>query len=538
MKAPFRVLYSNDTTNLCTCRSPFQPAPNWVRDEGSSEWVYRELNFSRETLEAGLDETAGCGVEVHLLQPGVGWVPWWRSRVYPFSEHVRFMKERTGMDPSANAYAAYMAAGGDMVDVFVRRCRRNGQVPFISFRLNDSHGHEFVAMAPKDIQSWAWHVFCPIHANHPEWRIGKDLSDWNGRVLNWAIPEVRRFKFAFIEELCEQYDIEGFELDFMRHHRFFDERLTSAAERREIMTGFVRDVRQLLDRTARTGQKRWLCVRVPACLELHDDLGIDLRAFAAAGVEMVNLSHSYFTRQSGDLEAIRALVPDLSLYLEMCHCTAIARPRTRFGYDSFLFRRTTPWQFWTTAHQAYARGADGLSTFNFVYYREHGPGPRGPFHEPPFAMHRHLGDPDWLGQQPQHYVIGSTWLNWGPPERRIESPEGPWRKVQPGAAARFELDLAPPSGGWRHGGRFRIQAPVSFDVTEWHATFNGQRLQPTDDRSEPYGMDYPNLLGSNEQLRAWVVPTRVLRSGLNTVAVTLAAGDVPMEICFADLAVE
>ncbi len=536
MKAPFRVLFSNDTTNLCTCRSPFQPQPNWVREPASGKWVYRELNFDRGTLEAGLDETAGMGIDVHLLQPGVGWVPWWQSRVYPFADHVRFMKERTGMDPTANAYAAYMAAGGDMVEVFVQRCRRNGQTPFISFRLNDSHGHEFVSMAPKDIQSWAWHVFSPIHVNHPEWRIGSDLNDWNGRVLNWAVPAVRRHKFAFIEELCEQYDIDGFELDFMRHNRFFDEAKTPAAERGEIMNGFVRDVRALLDRTARPGRKRWLCVRVPAVLKAHDDLGIHLPAFAKAGVEMVNLSHSYFTNQYGDVAEARALVPDLALYVEMCHCTAIARNRSEHGYDSFFFRRTTPRQFWTTAHQAYARGADGLSTFNFVYYREHGPGPRGPFAEPPFAMHRRLGDRAWLAQQPQHYIMGATWLNWTPPERRIEG-SSPYRKVAPGETTHFEFILAPPNAGWQHGGRFRIQSPQSFDVSDWRATFNGVDLEPTDQRAEPYETPYPNLLGSNEELRAWKLPAAALREGVNTASVTYVGGTLPIEICFADAAV-
>jgi hypothetical protein len=537
VKAPFKVLFSNDTTNLCTCRSPFQPQPNWVRDPATDGWVYRELNFSRETLEAGVDETAGMGIDVHLLQPGVGWVPWWKSRVYPFAEHVRFMKERTGMDPAANAYAAYMAAGGDMVEVFVRRCRRHGQTPFVSFRLNDSHGHEFTAMDPKDIQSWAWHVFSPIHVNHPEWRIGQDINDWNGRVLNWAIPEVRRFKFAFIEELCEQYDLDGFELDFMRHNRFFDETKTPLAERCEIMNDFVHEVRRLLDRTARPGCRRWLCVRVPAVLRAHDDLGVDLPAFVKAGVDMVNLSHSYFTNQYGDLAEIRALVPDVALYVEMCHCTAIARNRAKLGYDSFFFRRTTPRQFWTTAHQAYARGADGLSTFNFVYYREHGPGPRGPFHEPPFAMHQRLGDPAWLARQPQHYIMGSTWLSWDRPARRIEG-NGPHRKLEPGGTSHFEFILAPPDGGWRLGGRFRIQSPGSFDVTEWKATLNGQELVATYDRSEPSDAPYPSLLGNNEELRAWQVPPALLREGVNTVAVTYAAGDFPVEICFADLAVE
>ncbi len=62
-------------------------------------------------LEVGL--AAGVGIDAHLLQPGVGWAPWWKSQAYPFETHIRFMKERTGMDPSANSFAQYMASGSD-----------------------------------------------------------------------------------------------------------------------------------------------------------------------------------------------------------------------------------------------------------------------------------------------------------------------------------------------------------------------------------------------------------------------------------------
>jgi len=102
-------------------------------------------------------------LETNVVQPGMGWVPWWKIRHYPYAEHIRFMKEQTGMEPLADPFAAYMAAGGDMVEVFARRCRRHGMAPFVSFRLND----------------------------------------WNNRVLNWAIPEVVAHKLAFIEEIIE-----------------------------------------------------------------------------------------------------------------------------------------------------------------------------------------------------------------------------------------------------------------------------------------------------------------------------------------------
>ena len=128
--APYRVLFSNDTTNIEQCTSPYSPGV----------WRHRGpvKPFDRRTLEGSVDETAGTGIDAHMLQPGVGWVPWWKSRHYPFQEHVRFMKERYGKEPAMSGFAQFMADGGDIVQVFIDRCRATGLAPIISFRLNDS----------------------------------------------------------------------------------------------------------------------------------------------------------------------------------------------------------------------------------------------------------------------------------------------------------------------------------------------------------------------------------------------------------------
>jgi hypothetical protein len=547
-KAPYRVLYSNDTSNILTCQSPFNPRPGAQPDPETGKRTYRPSPFTAEMLEASVDETAGVGINAHLLQPGLGWVAWWKSAAYPFEEHIRFMKARTGMDPAADPLAAYTAAGGDMVDVFVSRCRRRGLAPFVSLRLNDSHGHEFVGMSRADIPGWAWQALSPTHVEHPEWRLSADLDDWGGRVLNWAIPEVRAHKFAFIRELIEGYDLDGLELDFMRHCKFFRQEETTREERRAIMSSFVCEVRAVLERReARDGRHRWLCVRIPAILSTHDALGIDVGAFAEAGAEMFNLSHYFFTAQFGDHAAIRKLAPQAAMYLEMCHTTRagpdvrddMPPPKWRSGYDLFTYRRTTPTQFYTTAHLAYARGLDGVSTFNFVYYRPHGIAARGPFNEPPFEIHRGCADPAFVARQPQHYFLAPTW-NDPPALRPLNDPAQPWeaRPIAPGETATFTLDLAPPQEGWRQGGRLRIQADADLGNSRWTARFNGADLAETADRAEPYSNPYPPLLGTPAQHRSWTVPASLLKDGINAIEIAMTAGDAPIKLVFLDLAVQ
>ena len=52
----------------------------------------------------------------------------------------------------------------------------------------------------------------------------------------------------------------------MRFPKFFDVKETPREQRVAIMREFIGQVRCILDSTAPAGQRRWLCVRVPAFL--------------------------------------------------------------------------------------------------------------------------------------------------------------------------------------------------------------------------------------------------------------------------------
>jgi len=215
----------------------------------------------------------------------------------------------------------------------------------------------------------------------------------------------------------------------------------------------------------------------------------------------------------------------------MTHTTHVGPVVTKGGYDNFSFRRTTDLQFYTAAHLAYARGLDGVSAFNFVYYREHGGKERGPFNEPPFHVFKHLGDPAWLAEQPQHYVLGAVWNE--PPVSNRPLP----KVVTAGASANFSLDMAPPSGDWKKEGRLRIQAEAPLGDSVWMATFNGEALAETGDRSEPYETPYTPMLGSPEQHRAWRVPAAIVKDGMNAIEVRMEAGE-EAKLVFLDIAIQ
>lgn len=507
MKAPFRTIYSNDLTNVLTCVSPYHKA----------EGPYRQ-----EMLDATVDETAGRA-DVHMLEPALGWVPVWRSEIYPASEHYTWLRETYDADP--DSIGDYLLSGGDMVADFIARCRHHSLVPFISFRLNDQHGKNFVDSERLDTSArWGTPLcFGRFYKEHPEYRLGPDLSDSNQRVHNWAIREAREFKFRLIEELCENYDFEGLQLDFMRHPSFFRLNETTVEERVAIMTEFVTRVRMVLDRTAKADEHRWLAVRIPCLLRLHPALGLDVESLERAGVEIFNLSAYYFTIQHTEVAAIREKIPDSTVYFEMTHCLARGDAIGKGG-DNTTNRRVSDEQFYTSAHLAYAGKVDGISLFNFVYYREHGVPGRGPFHEPPFHVVNRLGDPPWLARQRQHYFLAKSW-------------ESPLPAIaNPGRPLVFNLDMAPPADGWQGNGRLRMQTTYYAPGDLWSACLNGEALEESEDVSQPYRNPYPHLLGDPEQWQAWVVPAHLLRRGKNEVRITLLSGE-PDSIIYLDLVI-
>jgi hypothetical protein len=82
----------------------------------------------------------------------------------------------------------------------------------------------------------------------------------------------------------------------------------------------------------------------------------------------------------------------------------------------------------------------------------------------------------------------------------------------------------------------RIQADKSLGGDEWTATFNGDAIPASADVSEPFAVPYPSMIAKPEELRAWTIPTKLLREGKNSLEVTQNAGG-PASVLFVDLAV-
>ena len=181
--------------------------------------------------------------------------------------------------------------GIDQFERWLARCRHHDVEGWLTMRMNDCHGLGEYAFripgAPAWTQEWpsTW------------WRDRPDLRrapyryerSWEG-AFDYGQAEVREHHLKLIEELLERYDMFGLELDWMRWGMLF--KPGHEREGRELLTGFVRDVRRLADKAAvRLGHPVQLAHRIPACPESALTLGFDAITWAKEGLaDMLTLS--------------------------------------------------------------------------------------------------------------------------------------------------------------------------------------------------------------------------------------------------------
>ena len=159
---------------------------------------------------------------------------------------------------------------------WIARARQVGISPWISSRMNDLHS---VDDPDNYLHSTFWR-------EHPEFRRVPDRNrpeTWTDRALDFARPEVRANHMALLRELCERYDFDGLELDWMRFGYHF--RVGGEAEGRAILTDWTTDVRALLDEhEAKRGHRIKLGARVPARPVTSWALGMDAVTWARRGL--------------------------------------------------------------------------------------------------------------------------------------------------------------------------------------------------------------------------------------------------------------
>ena len=196
---------------------------------------------------------------------------------------------------------ALVDAGTCPLKIVVDFAHEHGMEAFASVRMNDVHdsfveGHlsrwkldhrEFL-VSTRGLQTAIAEPAFP----------GSRVANLYSTALDFTHQVVRDRKFEIIEEVCLRYDLDGVELDFIRHPVLFKSLFEGGAitpEQVSLMTSFIRRVRGRMDEIGEErGRPLLLAVRSPDDLELSLGIGLDLEGWMREGlVDMLILGGGY-----------------------------------------------------------------------------------------------------------------------------------------------------------------------------------------------------------------------------------------------------
>ncbi len=340
-------------------------------------------DMTREGLERLVDFYAAPGtVKGILFCTNV------QRALYDSNVWERF-RDINGDDPLITNLRLLSERGIDHFSVWLDRCRHHGIEGWLTMRMNDCHGlQEFLTPGNTHFMgTWP----SKLWQEKTEWHRApyRRERSWE-YAFNYNLPEVRAHHLALVEEIFERFDMDGFELDWLRWGMI----LTPGSEREswEVLTDFVRRVRELADRAEkRVGHRIKLAHRVPPDPQICLNFGFDVAAWAREGMaDMVDLS-SFLGNGGYDppVKLWRGMLPEnthLNLYIS---ANASSHPSDRaFGYE-FLYGG---------ASAAWSCGVDGVYLFNECYRESDNP-------ELLKYMLSHIDSPESLDRTVRRYAV-------------------------------------------------------------------------------------------------------------------------------------
>ncbi|GMV99715.1 MAG: hypothetical protein AMXMBFR84_08540 [Candidatus Hydrogenedentota bacterium] len=254
-------------------------------------------------------------------------------------DNARLLHER-GLDPYA---------------VWIARCREKGISPWISMRMNDIH----------DVPDNTSYLHSSFWLNHPEfWRVPNETQGgWTSRALDFGHAEVREHAMAFLRELFERYDPDGFELDWMRFGWHFKD--GEEAQGAELLTQFMSETRDLATEwSAKRGHPIKIGARVPFHPDAAKGLGMDGVRWAKEGLVDMLVPTPFWTTSDFDIP--------VELWRDWLGDTAgkvTIAPGLEFNIRAYPGGEAVANDLASTrgfAAAAWHRGADQIYLFNFM----------------------------------------------------------------------------------------------------------------------------------------------------------------------------
>ncbi len=404
-------------------------------------------------------------------------------------------------DPSGgqgrNVLGELLAMGTNPLRLAGEFCREHDLEFFISLRMNDTHDGYHTKAYP----SIFWSAF---KENHPDALFGSEdrrppYCTWT--AMDFSHPDVLKYENDLMEELCDRFDMDGFEYDFMRHAQLFRSVANggkASQEELDTLTGLMRQLRALTERTGRAkGRPVLVAVRVPDSVEYCRAIGIDIERWLSERLVDILITTSYFQLNPWRYTVELAHKYGVKAYASLDE-SRIAAPHLPLG------NRNSLQSYQAQAMAAMRQGMDGIYLFNMEYS---GLTPRA------FSSQKSLVFNDKLyyatyrgsgGFLPGGYLNGGEFYSNMPPA------------VEPGKQA-----LVPPDG------TLSIPIYIGDDLQDEAVkarapvvTAQLRSLAGCDFRLAVNGTEVPLAAKSADGVYTYDMPASLLRCGDNRFAVT------------------
>ena len=397
--------------------------------------------------------------------------------------------------------------GTDPLKLAVEFAHSNGIEAVWTLRMNDIHD----AFTPPLWPQWK--------TDHPDALLGK-AADWGANPpgsqarwwagVNFYRKDVRARTVELIEEVARNYDVDGIDLDWLRHPIHFPETIRGEPVKQEaigLLTVLVRDIRAAITRIERErGRTILLATRVPLTIQQGRYIGTDIQTWVKEGlVDFVTIGGGYvpFSMPTAEIAAL-CHKHDVPVY----PCISASGMSRRAPFGKGQLYGIEGWR--ATAANAFAQGADGISLFNLF------PSPGNAAHNRLVRQaFSELGDPGTLAGKDKLFVLDNEahMSTHGYVNHIVPHAQCLPKPLEPGKPTTVTVPVSDVPPAEKGAIELRIQLETESRVA---VRFNAS---PVDVERAP---DLENRLGM-----VWLtglVPQEALRPGPNQVAVDLPAG--------------
>jgi hypothetical protein len=273
----------------------------------------------------------------------------------------------------------------DPLQVMVDFARENDIEIFWSMRMNDVH------------DAWQPKIIPEFKKEHPEYLIGSvekrpAYGEWT--AVDYGHPKIRDLAFRYFKEVCQNYDIDGIELDFFRHPVLFKHKpgLPVSQEELDLMTELMVRIREMTDEVGiEKGHSILIAIRVPDSVEYCKAIGIDLERWLAEDLVDLLIVSGYFRINPWEYSVNLGHKYGVQVYasLDESRVKGNEKEPVRNSIQSYRARAMNAWD----------AGIDGIYMFN--YFNQRG------------KAWKELGDPEVLKKLDKVYFPCVRWSRNG-----------------------------------------------------------------------------------------------------------------------------